>query len=64
LSTPHPEAQFPGLQEGDRWCLCASRWLQAYEKGMAPNVFLRNTHIKALQIIPLALLEQHAVQIN
>ncbi len=64
LSTPHPEVQFPGLQEGDRWCLCAGRWLEAHEKGMAPRVFLQNTHIKALDIIPRELLEQHAVRIN
>lgn len=64
LSTPHPEFQFPGLQEGDRWCLCAGRWLEAYEKGMAPRVFLNNTHIKALKTIPLSLLEQFAATIN
>jgi len=64
LSTPHPELSFPGLKSGDRWCLCAGRWLEAYEKGMAPRVFLRNTHIKALEIIPLELLEQFAVKVN
>ena len=64
LSTPHPEFEFPGLKEGDRWCLCAARWLEAYEKGMAPNVFLANTHIKALKIIPLPLLEEFAVPVN
>lgn len=64
LSTPHPEFAFPGLKEGDRWCLCAARWLEAYEKGMAPRVFLRNTHIKALEEIPLSLLEEFAVSIN
>lgn len=64
LSTPHPEFSFPGLQEGDRWCLCASRWLEAHEKGMAPKVFLNNTHIKALDIIPLDLLTEFAVNVN
>lgn len=64
LSTPHPEFGFPGLKPGDRWCLCAGRWLQAYEKGMAPRVFLRNTHMRALETIPLELLEQHAVEVN
>ncbi|MCH2597600.1 MAG: DUF2237 domain-containing protein, partial [Pirellulales bacterium] len=64
LYTPHPEFEFPGLKEGDRWCLCAARWLEAYEKGMAPNVFLANTHIKALEIIPLPLLEEFAVSVN
>ncbi|MFN3239244.1 MAG: DUF2237 family protein [Pseudomonadales bacterium] len=64
LSTPHPEFGFPGLQQGDRWCLCAGRWLEAYEKGMAPKVFLKNTHIKALEIIPREYLEEFAVQVN
>ena len=60
LSTPHPEFEFPGLAEGDRWCLCASRWLEAYQKGMAPRVYLESTHIKALEIVPFELLEQHS----
>lgn len=64
LSTPIPEFGFPGLQDGDRWCLCASRWLEAYEKGMAPRVFLRNTHIRALEIIPLVLLESFSAKVN
>lgn len=60
LSTPHPEFNFPGLQEGDRWCLCASRWLEAHQKGMAPRICLESTHIKALEIIPFQLIEQYA----
>ena len=44
LSTPRPEFGFPGLKEGDRWCLCAARWLEAHEQGMAPRVFLMSTH--------------------
>ena len=64
LSTPHPEFSFPGLKEGDRWCLCAARWLEAYEKQMAPRVFLDNTHFRTLEIIPLALLEEFAVTVN
>lgn len=64
LSTPHPEFGFPGLKEGDRWCLCAGRWLEAFEKGMAPRVFLKNTHIKALDIIPREDLEAFAVTVN
>ena len=60
LSTPHPEWEFPGLKEGDRWCLCASRWLEAHERGMAPRVFLESTHIKALEVVPFQLLEQYA----
>ncbi|MFP6809308.1 MAG: DUF2237 domain-containing protein [Pseudomonadales bacterium] len=64
LSTPMPDFSFPGLKPGDRWCLCASRWLEAHEKGMAPKIFLRNTHIRALETIPLDLIEEYAVQIN
>jgi uncharacterized protein (DUF2237 family) len=64
LSTPHPEAGFNGLKPGDRWCLCASRWLQALEKDRAPRVFLNNTHVKALDIVPLDLLKTHAVILN
>jgi hypothetical protein len=64
LSTPHPDAGFPGLKPGDRWCLCAGRWLQALEKNMAPRVFLKNTHIKALDIVPMELLKSHAVILN
>ena len=60
LSTPHPEWEFPGLKEGDRWCLCASRWLEAHERGMAPRVFLESTHIKTLEVVPFQLLEQYA----
>ena len=64
LSTPMPDFGFPGLAEGDRWCLCASRWLEAYEQGMAPKVFLTRTHKNALEIIDLDKLKQHAVDIN
>ncbi len=64
LSTPHLEFGFPGLSEGDRWCLCAARWLEAFEKGMAPGVFLNNTHQRALEIIPLSLLREFAVAVN
>ncbi len=64
LSSPMPESSFPGLKEGDRWCLCAARWLEAEGKGMAPRIFLKNTHIKALEFIPLELLERYAATIN
>jgi len=60
LSTPRPEYQFPGLQSGDRWCLCAARWLEAYAAGMAPPVILASTHERALEIVPIDLLQQHA----
>ncbi len=61
LSTPMPMWDFPGLKHGDKWCLCASRWLEAYRAGMAPKVFLKSTHKRALEIIPLELLERFAV---
>ena len=64
LSTPHPEFGFPGLKPGDRWCLCAARWLDAFENSRAPKVFLKNTHIKALDIIPREHLEAFAVTVN
>ena len=64
LSTPVPEFEFPGLQPGDRWCLCAARWLEAYEQGMAPRVLLRSTHVRALEIVPLELLKRLAVDLS
>ncbi len=60
LSTPAPMWGFPGLLPGDRWCLCASRWLEAYGAGCAPQVVLDATHEKALDIIPLAALKEYA----
>ena len=64
LSTPMPEFGFPGLQSGDRWCLCASRWLEAYEQGMAPKVHLTRTHKRALEIVELEKLKERAADIN
>ena len=63
LSTPRPEWQFPGLQPGDRWCVVAVRWLQAYQDGVAAPVVLASTHERALDVIPLRLLEEHAVDV-
>jgi hypothetical protein len=63
LSTPLPEFGFPGLKPGDRWCLCASRWLQAYKNGQAPGVFLAATHLRALEIVPLDALKRHALDL-
>ena len=60
LSTPRPEYRFAGLQPGDRWCLCAARFLQAHDEGCAPRVSLAATHKRALDIVPLEVLEQHA----
>jgi len=63
LSTPIPAYQFPGLEPGDRWCVVAARWLQAYEAGAAPPVVLAATHARALEIIPLDALREHAVDV-
>lgn len=60
LSTPRPEFQFPGLSPGDRWCLCAGRWLEALEHGMAPPVSLASTHERTLEVISLDVLQRHA----
>jgi uncharacterized protein (DUF2237 family) len=60
LSTPVPEAGFPGLQPGDRWCLCAPRWQEAFEAGQAPRVVLRATHQGALEYCALEDLKRHA----
>ena len=60
LSTPAPQWGFARLEAGDRWCLCASRWLEAYAEGCAPMVALDATHEKALDIIPLAALQERA----
>lgn len=64
LSTPMPEFGFPGLEEGDRWCLCAARWYEAYQHGMAPRVHLQRTHIRALEIAPMELLREFATDLN
>ncbi len=53
LITPMPEWNFPGLVPGDRWCLCASRWVEAWKAGVAPQVVLEATHEKTLDLIPL-----------
>lgn len=63
LSTPHPQWHFAGLRPGDRWCVVAARWLQAYEAGVAAPVVLASTHIRALELIPLAALREHAVDV-
>jgi uncharacterized protein len=60
LSTPRPEYGFAGLRPGDRWCLCASRFLQAHEEGAAPKVWLDATHLRTLDIVPLDVLQAHA----
>ena len=61
LSTPRPEFQFAGLKPGDHWCLCASRFMQAHDEGVAPRVNLPATHERALDIVPLEVLEANAL---
>ena len=61
LSTPRPEFDFPGLAPGDRWCLCAGRFLQAVQEGVAPLVNLAATHRRALDVVPIAVLLDHAL---
>lgn len=63
LSTPRPEWRFPGLEPGDRWCVVAVRWLQAYQDGVAAPVVLAATNERALDVIPRRLLEEHAVDV-
>ena len=60
LTTPIPEAAFPGLKPGDRWCLCAPRWQEALDAGAAPQVVLAATHEETLAIVPLGVLKDFA----
>ncbi len=62
LATPLPEYGFAGLKPGDRWCLCAPRWKEALDAGMAPQVVLESTHEETLAIVPLGVLKDYAVQ--
>jgi uncharacterized protein (DUF2237 family) len=64
LSTPVPEYGFDGVKPGDSWCMCAARWLEAYENGKAPRVHLMKTHRRALEVVPLEKLRQYAVDLN
>tara|TARA_Y100001949_G_scaffold146408_1_gene129968 strand:- start:12 stop:383 length:372 start_codon:yes stop_codon:yes gene_type:complete len=64
LSTPRPEFNFPGLKEGDSWCLCAERWSEAYEFDKAPKLYIKKTNIRTLDIIPLELLKKFALDLN
>lgn len=63
LSTPRPEWNFPGLVPGDRWCVVAARWLQAQQDGVAAPVVLAATHERALEVVPLQLLEAYAADV-
>ena len=64
LITPMPAFGFPGLRAGDRWCLCASRWLEAQRADSAPRVFLRRTHQRALEVVPLDVMRAYAADLN
>lgn len=61
LITPLPLYEFPGLRPGDKWCLCVSRWKEALDAGVAPPIVLEACHIKALQVVTLEQLQQHAI---
>ncbi|MEP2534231.1 DUF2237 domain-containing protein [Shimia sp.] len=61
LSTPRPESGFPGLTPGDAWCLCAARFLQAHDEGCAPRINLSATHQRALDVVNLNILQDHAL---
>jgi uncharacterized protein (DUF2237 family) len=63
LSTPMPQFRFPGLVPGDRWCVTAANWLRAYQDDLAAPVVLASTHERALEIVPLAALQQHSVDV-
>ena len=63
LSTPNPEFEFPGLREGNRWCLCALRWQEALEAGKAPQVYLQSTHESALEVLSLEDLKKYAIDL-
>lgn len=63
LSTPIPEFEFSGLEEGDRWCLCAARWKEAFDAGMAPRVVLTATHERTLEIVSLEELKAYALDL-
>jgi uncharacterized protein (DUF2237 family) len=63
LSTPRPEFGFPGLEPGDRWCLCAARWREALDAGKAPRVILAATHEATLDVVGLADLKRHAIDL-
>jgi len=64
LSTPRPEFDFPGLRPGDRWCLCANRWLEAWLEGVAPRVVLESTHLNALGVVTLDQLKALASDVS
>ena len=64
LSTPMTEFGFPGLKDGERWCLCLLRWKQAYDAGKAPQVYLASTHEASLELVPLEVFLEYAIDVN
>jgi len=64
LVTPRPEYRFAGLKAGDRWCLCADRWREALEAGLAPPVVLESTHARALDFVSMTQLEKHRFKVT
>ena len=64
LSTPHPEFGFPGLKPGDKWCLCVTRWEDAFLAGVAPRIVLAATHERALDVVELEELKAYALDLN
>ena len=63
LSTPVPAFDFPGLNSGDRWCLCAARWLEAHEASSAPSIIAKATNKRALEVIPIEVIKEFALDI-
>ena len=61
LITPHPEFEFPGLKAGDHWCMCVTRWIDAFDAGVIAPVVLESTHISALEFVDLSTLQAHAL---
>ena len=64
LITPHPEFNFPGLKEGDSWCVCAGTFAQSIEAGTACKIYLKKTNHKTLNIIPLEILKKYAIDLS
>ncbi|MFV0543632.1 MAG: DUF2237 family protein [Marinicella pacifica] len=64
LTTPNPQFDFPGLKAGDRWCLCATRWLHAYKAGKAPKVYTRSTHFRTMEVVDIKILKAHALDVQ
>ena len=64
LITPHPEFNFPGLKDGDSWCICAGTFAEAIEKGTACKIYLKKTNLKTLEVIPLEKLKKYAIDLS